>query len=69
MSDVGLPLAIKRTQSGRVRIYEVVEHQRFGPYAKVLRGASGRIHEFDTEEDARSFIGEMPDCTEVDYPE
>jgi len=31
--------------------------------------ADGRIHEFDTEEDARSFIGEMPDCTEVDYPE
>jgi hypothetical protein len=69
MSGIGLQLALKRTLSGKVRLYEVVESERFGAYAKVLRGSDGRIHEFDDEEAARSFIGEMPDATEADYPE
>ena len=62
-------LAIKRAGEWW-RVYEVVQaDDRFPPYAKVLRDEQGRIRNFHSEENAREFIGSIPDATEVEYPE
>lgn len=60
-------LAIRQTTLGW-RVYEIDE-DRFGVRAHVCRDVAGQILTFSTEEAARSFIEEIPDATEVEYPE